>query len=486
MEEEKKPEFENVQPNEPTKLKKPINKFVIKYIIFVIILILITAIGIYFTIRYIDQTTNENQIIEEKNDENDDEIEEKKNAEDSIYGIKSYSETYDTNSLEIKHYYDLDGKITREDPYTGYETRIEFIQIDGLKNKDIQDRINAKLKNTPYSLEKEKFVFSYLSANFSNVLSVIFSSDKEYEIKTLNFDLTTGEEITFEKLFVSSAPIKSMIATGMYEDFAWEKYSEGNEYAESFDMDDVDASEIEEEILLAVKKIDSLKDKIVYSFSPTMIHIYNPEVRTSFNIADYAKEIAIYKRYLTEESIFEDNDLGTKGVIVFTENIDHFGDDAQQISYGKISDNIFVEEILWKWDESLLEEDMNTVRNYINNLSRENKAILKRNTSSDKGVIFQGEYSVYKEVQKGYYYISVTYYKAQCELPYFKNEAFRNYIEVKSKERADVGLNAFGPYMQKDYPEMQISEPKHKTYYLSVTGEFLGNTEEELINKTWE
>ena len=40
--------------------------------------------------------------------------------------------------------------------------------------------------------------------------------------------------------------------------------------------------------------------------------------------------------------------------------------------------------------------------------------------------------------------------------------------------------------MEKDYPEMQISESEYKDYYLSPTGEFLGNTREEVESKIWE
>jgi len=362
------------------------------------------------------------------------------------------------------------------------------MQINGLKNKEIQDKINAKLKNVPYTLEKEKYVWASVSANFSNVLSVVFSSDKEEnERKKLNFDLTTGEEITFEDLFVSSAPIKVMIASGMYEDFAWDKlWGEEGEYDGVYDMEDADTSEIEDQILLAVNKYDQIKDEIIFSFSPTYIYIYNPEFGTTIDMFKYANEIAIYKRYLTEESIYENDDLGTKGVIVFTEDTNSkLGDDWQQISYGKISDNIFIEEVLWIWEDSIQEQDKKTIINYINNLSTEKRKILKQETSSDKGVILQGQYSAYKDEKEGYYCININYSKAECTLEHFENEAFKDYIQMKSGERADVALNKFETYMQGEYPEMSISD-EYKTYYLSLTGEFLGNTIEEVKSKIWE
>lgn len=494
MEEEKKSKWEVAQTNETVKTKS----FIIKYIIFVIILISITVIGIVFSIKHIDKTIGQAEILEESELESSEKIEEpKKLAEDSSYGIKSYSETYDTNSIEIKKYNDTEGKIVKETQETrtqaainpiDFKYNISFIQIDGLKNKDVQDKINAKLKNVPYTLAKEKHVWSAVTANFSNVLSVVITNDISYgdDAKTLNFDLTTGEEISFEKLFVSSAPIKSMIASGLYKSFAWNKLNEDYEKFEGFyDMKNADTSEIEEQILLATKKYDKIKDEIIFSFSPTSINIHNPELRTQIDMLEYANEIAIYKRYLTNQSIYEKDDLGTKGTIVFTEDITVYDDYVKNISYGKITNNIFVEEILLKFDESIHDEDMKIITDYVNKLSTERKTILKQETPNDKGVIFQGQYHVYK-VDKGYYCINVSYNKAQCSISYFKEKAFRDYAEIKGKDRVEVGINAFETYMQEDYPEMQISEGEYKTYYLSPTGEFLGNTIEEVESKAWE
>lgn len=492
MEEEKRTEWENIHSNEKA---KPKDRFIIKYIIFVIILILITVAGIYFTIRYIDEEAKDIAIPLKQTIESNEE-EEKKVAEDSKYAIKSYSETYDTNSLEIKIYNDTDGEIVEENKETrlqagvnpqDFKYNINFVQIDGLKNIEVQNKINAKLKSLPYTLEKEKYVWSSVTANFSNVLSVVITNDITYsdDAKTLNFDLTTGEEIPFEKLFVSSAPIKSMIAGGMYKNFAWDElYEKYEEYDGYLDMNNVDASTIEDEILLAVSKYNKIKDEIVYSFSLTTIYIYNSELRTEINMAEYAKEIAVYKRYLIETSIFENNSIGTKGLIVFTADIVD-NEYTKQISYGKIKDNIFVEEILLNWDGTD-EEELEVVIEYVEKLSKEQQTILKQETSNNKGVIFQGEYYVSKDIDKGYYLIQTTYYKAECLISYFEDKAFKDYIKVKGMDRVEAGLNGFASYMKNDYPDMQISETEYKSYFLSLTGEFLGNTLEEVESKAWE
>jgi len=247
------------------------------------------------------------------------------------------------------------------------------------------------------------------------------------------------------------------------------------------DMNDVDTSEIEDKILLAVNKYDELKDKILYTISPTSITIYNTElnislVTTKIEMVKYINEIAIYKRYLTEESIFEDDTIGSKGLIVFTEDYFDKAKYATNISYEKISDNIFVEEVLLKWD--IKEDELNTVVEFVKELSKNQKEKLKEETKPNEGVIYQTEYSVSKD-DKGYYEISVVSYKAKSSISYFEEQAFRNYIEVKALPRYGAEPNVFWPHLQEDYPEMQISEQEVKFYYISSTGEFLGNTQEE-------
>ena len=77
-------------------IKKINKKFFIKFVIFLIVLILITILAIHFTIIYLDKNDADSKNILEN------EIEvEKKTAEDAKYAIKSYTETYDTNSLKI-------------------------------------------------------------------------------------------------------------------------------------------------------------------------------------------------------------------------------------------------------------------------------------------------------------------------------------------------------------------------------------------------
>lgn len=469
-------------------IKKDNKKFFIKFVIFLIILILITALAIYFTVIYLEKNNEDTENVLE----NEIEAEEtKKIAEDSKYAIKSYTETYDTNSLKITRYYDIDGEISTEDRYYdyNYQYHIQFIQIDGLKNKDIQNKVNERLKQVSYNL-KDRFVYTNVTANFSNILSVECSNDKG-QINTLNIDLSTGDDIPLEKVFVSSATINLYLSEGLYKTLAWQNLEiiDGEEVQN--DMDKVDTSEYEDKFMMIIKNYNNSISNLKYSIYPSSIRIYGlidknildidmaEQISIDISLIDHMEEVGIYKRYLTKESIFENDSLGLKDIIVLT-------GDAQEeeymtkISYGKISDNIFIEEVLLKNSDQ--DEKIEPCIKYIEKLSEEQKVTLKNQAYDNKGYFFQREYHIYDDSENDYYVINTYSYQAMCSILYFE-KAFKDYINLNAIPRANVGLMGFSVYMKEDFPNLEILEEKIDEYYISKSGEFLGNTKEEADRK---
>ena len=409
----------------------------------------------------------------------------KKEAEDKKYAIT----TYDENAIKIIQYYDINGTVTtnRED-FSPSDIVINFIQIDGLKNKSIQNNINERLKKAAYSLDKSKSgVATYVNANFSNILSVQFS-DFDNNI-TLNIDLTTGNDIKLEDLFLSSAPINSYLANALYKTLAWQE-TELNLEAEGVDMSKVDTSEYEEKFLMFINNYNKQKDKLNYTISSNKIRIYNlitPNIldnewingmSVEIDLTECIEEVAMYKKFLTAENIYDNNSIGQKDIIVFT---DAYTDYFTVLNYGKIQDNIFMEEIAWTFNE---EEDLKVPMDYIKKLSDSQKASLKSKTSSSNGVFFQREYNIYKNEENGFYGITVSSYQAKCSIPYFENDAFLDFIKLKSQPVAEVTLLSFDEYVQKKFPNLKISEPQIENYYISFMGEYLGDSEEQAIAKT--
>lgn len=472
--------------------EKKKHSFIIKYIIFCIILVGLTMLAINKSIEYIEENTKE-EVIQEKP------VVEPEilpiTAKDKQYGIQNYEETYDNNSLKITHYYsDVKGKIfDRQELIYDYTKKyIHYIQIEGLKNKNIQNNINEKLKQKAFDLKDDKNnVDTWETANFSNILSVRITSDND-KIDVLNVDLTTGNDIPLEKIFVSSAPLNNYLAEGLYKTLAW-KESEKEEYEEIHDMNNYDTSEYEDKFLILINNYNRMKDNIKFNISPSGVDIYgllddkvvDKENETQYNsikieFLEHIEEVAIYKRYLTDQSIYEDDNIGAKGIIVLT-TADDVDDYMKKLTYEKKQDNIFVEEVIQGNIENLKENS--SIYKYIKNLSDKNIKELEKRNLENKGMFFQRIYYLNENEEEQYYSINISTVEATCTRDYFEKSAFKDYCRVKLLPTADVTLLMFDSYMKDNFPNMEISETKFTDIYVSKDGKFLGNTEEEAREK---
>lgn len=464
------------------------SRFAMKYIIFLIILAIITASCIYFTIQQIDENNNEKNISTTNTSIEQEQT--KKGSKDIKYVINSYTETYNENSINITIFNDVDGKIYTDESY-GYEykSRIEYVQIDGLINKNIQKKINDRLKQTAYSLKSEN-VSSVVTANFSNILSVYIYNDEK--IETINIDLSTGEDIPFEKLFVSSATINAYLVDALYETLAWNILDYESIDPDWNDMSKVDTSEYEEKFLMLVNNYNKNKNNLKYSIYTNSVSIYGlidkriidseylNQMSIGIDLTKYINEIAMYKRFLTNDNIYEDESIGQKDTIVFTGSMwenEYF----ERLNYGKIQNNIFIEEVMSKFVNE--EIDDTPALEYVKKLSEENKANLINNNNKKNGVFFQRAYSIWYDEQQRYFEINVSTYQATCSLEYFKNEAFLDYIILKTKKAADVSLIGFAQYYKDEFPNFTISPNTYEQYYINLDGEVLGNSYEEVQEK---
>ena len=456
--------------------------FIKKYIILLIMLIFLTILATYITMQYIDKKESEeepqiNEIIEQE--------ETKNTAVDKKYGLQDYNETYNTNSLKITQYYDINGKIYNENPIlldNSTAKYVNYIQIEGLKDKNIQNSINEQIKQKAYKLKNnQNDVITWVTANFSNILSINISSYPA-EPECINIDLNTGNEIPLEKVFVSSAPLNSYLAEGLYQKLAWVE-SEKEEYEEMHDMNNYDTSAYEEKFLMIVNNYKKMKNNLKYNIFASSITIYGlldnnivnqnlepADNEISINFLEHMDEIAIYKRYLTNDNIYEDASIGKKGRIALTPNYET-DDYIQEINYGKIQDNIFVEEAI-EGDIELLKQYPKVI-DYIKNMSDDGIAKLKNQNLNNQAMFYQKTYNF--SISEDTVSIYATETKTTCTREYFSNLAFKDFIRLKMLPRADVGTNVFDTYMQNDFPNMKITEPKHTEIYLNKEGQVLEN-----------
>ena len=397
--------------------EKNSKKFIIKFIIFSIVLITITIIGICVKINKINQ---EIQPIEKT--EKTEEVSLKETDEEK-YAIKAYNETYNQNSIEIVNYYDVNGKVQISDDDI-FDANVNFVQIKGLKNQSIQNAINEKLKQKAYNVKSsvKGKIDSIVKGNFGNILSVIIRDDDEYlgegSFETLNIDLTTGKDVSLEKVFISSASINAILAQGVYKAIVWnEAAKEG--FGENHDVNNYDTSQYEDVFLKFIRKYNENKDDIKFVIYPSGIEIYGmldetilgEKVQDACNriqidFLDNLGEVAIYKRYLTDEDIYQNNNLGEKDVIILTEGVTvSNGEDLSKwrhrLNYGNLQDNIFIEEVV----DLIEEENTKVAMDYIKSISNKEQKKLKQEINNDQGAFFQKYYSINEE--DNYYYISI-------------------------------------------------------------------------------
>ena len=240
----------------------------------------------------------------------------------------------DVPGVDFNGKYDQNDLIINSQNYSEDKIEIEYYQIEGLKNKEIQNSINKIIEDTALNIYKDDIsnidsvenvsVVTTIRGNFANTLSMYIgyyskksdNSDEFYEgFKTLNFDLTTGEEITIDKLFTSDAPIEDILRKALYY---W-KVNEKSEQTLQGNYIVEDYGNIEDECAQYI--MDYKKGKITqFTFSPTYIYLYSQDnTYIVMQIENYYEYIAIYNRYLKDEDIFENNNIGLKQIYNFVD-----------------------------------------------------------------------------------------------------------------------------------------------------------------------
>ena len=256
--------------------------------------------------------------------------------------------TYDENDIEIEEVLEVVESINKE---------VEIPVIKGLKNKNVENKINADMKKRITEKLIEFFnkngdigsQYIYVGANFANVISINWSINyykENYEDKTenvtLNYELINGERLNFEDLFIKDADLytiarkafyrivaKSQVTYGGMDDFYDIHYDEKNEIWVGTTFSEVDEItgdyyEVEKEYIPNLTDYDINKmmtefineSKKDFYFTPSKIFIINDVNSYSccVEFEDIAEDIVIYDKYLTKESLYETSDIGNKNI----------------------------------------------------------------------------------------------------------------------------------------------------------------------------
>lgn len=294
------------------------NKIIISLIVFAIISITITAILIIQK----NNTSAPNQEITS----GDVNIAVK---HDKIIGTK-INQKYNQNDLEI---------IETQMQEDGLE--YVSIRISGLKNKEIENKINEDIAREEASLKENvlsnemgeydsRYLNEYVNANFSNVLSLALygskygsnSRNQLNESRYLNYDLTTGNRLKLEDLFVPGADIDLYAQNSIYKELLHDTFSEKGVFFDPKYWESGECTYVVDEIdeLKFIKEFNKYKTapKDFY-FSYNQISIIYGEDYDNYvyiRFKDCMDDLAIFDKFVTEEDIFERDDIGVKNLYV--------------------------------------------------------------------------------------------------------------------------------------------------------------------------
>lgn len=288
----------------------------IKKLIIFLISFLIVVVAIIAILIAISKNKDSSFINYTSGETNNDEYEE-------IIGTKK-NQKYNQNDLKI---------ITENTSYEGLE--YQTIRISGLKNKEIENKINKELENVEDELRKKvisepgengnMYLSSFVTANFSNILSITFCGSKagsnyrneENIHKYLNYDLTTGNKIELEDLFLPGTDIDMYVKNIMYENELYEKFPEKSD---SFDTDYWQSGE-SQYVLDEIDEKDFIKKYETYKNSDKDFYITENGINITYSeeanagdvyikYEDCLDDLVVYTKFMTEESIFEKDDIG--------------------------------------------------------------------------------------------------------------------------------------------------------------------------------
>lgn len=306
---------------------------VIFVLVFSLICIIATTLLVLYKNIEIEEVSN-TDVIQESNEE----VKEK-----------------DVPGIDLKGTYNQNDLLIEEKAVTQKDVEIRYFQISGLKNKTVENKINKEIEHIALNWYKEEikdldevinvYISMWNSANFADTVSfdinyvakIDDNDDGFYQgFKGINYDLNTGEKITIDKMFTSDAPIENILRQSAYYAIASSRCEDNL----AGDLIISDYGDIEDEIL---EIINSYKKGEITDFyySPQAIYLMYQDNKKILNIdmEDYAEYIAIYNRYLSEESLYENNNVGMKNLYTLS---NRYSDIYYYQNYQK-ADNYFIE-----------------------------------------------------------------------------------------------------------------------------------------------
>lgn len=304
----------------------PILKFVVIYSI-VMIIFTVTCMFLYQKTGKTFLELIEGLFINENDLEIEEEIVEEQIDKPDYSNIKrtDSKDKYYSNNITTTTEKITEGDIIEYD-YWGepsYKIEASYIQIAGLKNKNIENKINNEIKRTVEKIiEDEKKanpdyysirVFAeYVHSNSADLISISLSQVTRIGYEeyihdnfndSLNFRLDTGEKLKFEDLFTPDANIKLLITRAAYESCAWD-YGVDAEDPSFGDMDKKDYGDIENSVYEIVSHYNKYGIDRFFFYDMSIMPVIDGRAY-SIPIVDNINYINMYNIVETDESLYE-------------------------------------------------------------------------------------------------------------------------------------------------------------------------------------
>lgn len=451
---------------------------VIFLVVFGIIAVTLTSMYANY-IKNMTGDTNPEVVTPNESEENGEIIEEPTAAVDKKYAVE-YDEMYFTNNLEILEKTYISGDFVKKETYGDtkyYEENATYMQIDGLKDEEVEKKINQRIRDNVFEMlaiqdnHKIKTVDTYLYANFSNILSFRISyhffNDKTYEDnityggKYLNIDLSTGNDIKLEELFLDGVSIKNILSDCIYSDqqysedfWGYEEYvfnKTGKElYEYDYNTRDEELKNLglmtydEWESWFIKSNFEEKAAKIMYKVSKGDIDFYIDQYSITLisddtfycdiSLKNNLESLALYKRFLKDETIFDNKHIvAEEGMCGFSIN--------KYMQAEKIMDNLLLNCYNYVGDDTsfqnsyrqLLEDKIAAEKEY---------ALLSPDKMYVLGIYTESDYSAYSvkvEMDKDEFEKNKNAILKTFEQYWVWNDSFENGI-VSKKVLDELGM----------------------------------------------
>lgn len=236
---------------------------------------------------------------------------------------------YDQNHLEF----------TEISEALGEDREFTYPQISGLVNKDVEAAVNAAIAAEAEAVKQHfadrgtaiRYMTYSVYGNFSNVLSIgFFAGDESYDYinRYLNFNLNDGSLLHVEDLFGVQADLLGLVRGAFYESLTTSNLQD--EYWETAQSPD------ENELYEVVTGYMAQADKKFF-FSPTEIFFCSDDYTARVDMVEHAADITVYHKYLSEESLFERDDIGYKNMFTCM----HIPEGYHVREFGFAADNVW-------------------------------------------------------------------------------------------------------------------------------------------------